>query len=243
MNRLSLPCLLALVMMLTGVAVRAQHPTAPASPAATRPVPWLVQLGIERDNRKLAAQMFHLAARSNDLAFGVGYFVSETDQRLRQIAADAGKSPQSIANLAGSALEYSLLVALLQHGRQPLFWQAEFAEIPNNFYDIVLFTREHGPVVISPKTSLRERYKQADLEALALRGVSPDSRFYLVTLDPNKKHVANVQRKIAKGEVRGIRRLYSETDLDALFREIADLTVVEPPTGTLRQARRIPALP
>lgn len=243
MNRLSLLCLLALVMMLTGVAVRAQHPTAPASPAATRPVPWLVQLGIERDNRKLAAQMFHLAARSNDLAFGVGYFVSETDQRLRQIAADAGKSPQSIANLAGSALEYSLLVALLQHGRQPLFWQAEFAEIPNNFYDIVLFTREHGPVVISPKTSLRERYKQADLEALALRGVFPDSRFYLVTLDPNKKHVANVQRKIAKGEVRGIRRLYSETDLDELFREIADLTVIEPPTGALRQARRIPALP
>lgn len=228
---------LMLALWLPLVGARAEEPT--GTPAA-RPVPWLVQRGIERDNRKLAAQMFHLAARTNDLAFGVGYFVSETDRRLRQIATEAGKSPQSIANLAGTALEYSLMVALLERGKQPLFWQAEFAEIPNNFYDIVMFTREHGPVVISPKTSLRERYKQADLESLALRVVFPNSRFYLVTLDPNKKHVANVQRKIAAGEVRGIRRLYSETDLDELFRELGEMTVVEPPQGVLRQARRIP---
>lgn len=201
---------------------------------------WLAEWGIEPDDRKLVAQLFNEVVAPAELTRGVGFFVAETDRRLRAKAAVAGKSPQSIANLAGTALEYSLLGALRERGKQPLFWQAEFVELPNNFYDVVFFTREHGPIVLSPKTSLRERYKQADLEALALRGLFPQSRFYLISLDRDKKHLANVQRKIAGGEVRGIVALYDETNLDELFRQLDALTPVEPPAGSLRRARRIP---
>jgi hypothetical protein len=201
---------------------------------------WLVQLGIETNDRKLVTQMYHAFVQPDDLKQGVGHFVFATDQRGRDHAAKLGKSPNSIANFAGTWMEYSLLAALRQHGRKPLFWQAEFKEIPNNFYDVVFFTQEHGPVVLSPKTSLRERYKQADLEALALRGLFPKSQFYLVSLDRDKKHIANIQRKISSGEVRGILALYDETNLDELFKKLEPLTAIEPAPGILRSARRIP---
>jgi hypothetical protein len=204
------------------------------------PPPLLIRLGIEPNESKEVARRFDAAANLDDLQKGVGHFVRETDRRLRERAAADGKSPQSIANFAGTAMEYSLLVALLQQGKKPLFWQAEFKELPNNFYDAVFFTQEHGPVVLSPKTSLRERYKQADLEALALRGLFPKSQFYLLSLDRDKKHIANVQRKIASGEVRGILALYDETNMDELFKKLEPLTAIEPAPGTLRSGRRIP---
>jgi hypothetical protein len=207
--------------------------------AAEQAAPVLVRLGIEKDERKTVAQLYHAAVQLEDLQKGVGHFVRETDRRLRTQAAQDGKSPQSIANLAGTAMEYSLLVALLERGQGPVYWQAEFRELPNNFYDVVLFTKEHGPVVLSPKTSLRERYKQADLEALALRNLFPQSRFFLISLDRDKKHIANVKRKIAAGAIKGLTALYDETDLDELFRQLDPLTVGEPPAGALRSGRRI----
>jgi hypothetical protein len=213
-------------------------PTAWAAAPSSRQ--WLTDWGIEANDRKLVARLYNAVVQPADLTRGVGFFVAETDRRLRARAAAEGKSPQAIANLAGTALEYSLLAALRERGKQPLFWQAEFNQLPNNFYDVVFFTAEHGPVVLSPKTSLRERYKQADLEALALRGVFPRSRFYLISLDRDKNHIANVQRKIASGEVRGIVALYDETNLEELFRQLDSLTAREPQAGILRRARRIP---
>ncbi|MCG3148870.1 MAG: hypothetical protein PCFJNLEI_02319 [Verrucomicrobiae bacterium] len=204
---------------------------------------WLVQLGIEPNENKLTTQLYDEVVQPADLKKGVGHFVFETDRRGREHAAKLGKSPNSIANYAGTWMEYSLIAALLERGKKPVYWQAEFKGIPKNFYDVVIFTKEYGPVVLSPKTSLRERYKQADLEALALRGLFPAARFYLLSLDPNKKQIENVQRKIAGGEVRGIRALSDETNMDELFIELDALTVVDPEPGVLRSARRIPAKP
>lgn len=203
------------------------------------PAPLLLQLGIEKHNRKKVTQLYHATVKLEDLERGVGYFVAQTDRRLRAHATAQGHSAQSIANLAGAAMEYSLLVALLQRGKRPLYWQAEFESLPSNFYDVVLFSREHGPVVLSPKTSLRERYKQADLEARALRALFPQCRFYLVTLDANKKHIANVRRKITVGELRGLSGLYDETNLDELFQQLEALTMQPAPPAVLRRSRQI----
>ncbi len=206
---------------------------------AAEPAPVLIRWGIEKDNRKTVTQFYHAVVKLEDLNRGVGYFVAETDRRLRAHAATAGKSPQSIANLAGTAMEYSLLVALLERGKRPLYWQAEFQELPNNFYDVMFFTKERGPVVLSPKTSLRERYKQADLEALALRGLYPQSWFFLLSLDRDKKHIANIQRKITGGRVHGIVGLYDETNMDELFQQIEQLRVQPAPTGALRSGHEL----
>ncbi len=212
---------------------------APAAKPVEKPVGLLVQLGIEKNEKKVVTQIFDATVNLDDLKKGVGYFVAETDKRCRARALEMGKSPNSIATLAGTWMEYSLIVALKERKRTPLYWQVEFREFRNNFYDIVIFTKEHGPIVLSPKTSLRERYKQADLEGAALRGMFPKSRFYLLSLDHDKKHVANVQRKIATGEVKGLTALYDETNTDDLFQFLDSLTVIEPDPKALHSGRQV----
>ena len=53
---------------------------------------------------------------------------------------------------------------------------------PNINYDILLYSKVSGPICLSAKTSFRERYKQADLEAMALKNVHRISKSYLLTL-------------------------------------------------------------
>lgn len=65
----------------------------------------------------------------------------------------------------------------------PFYMQAKVAYIPTVNYDFILYDKEEGPISISAKTSLRERWKQADLEAVALKYVHRNALSYLVTLD------------------------------------------------------------
>jgi hypothetical protein len=65
----------------------------------------------------------------------------------------------------------------------PFYMQAKVAYVPNVNYDFILFDKEDGPVSISAKTTLRERWKQADLEAVALKYVHRNALSYLITLD------------------------------------------------------------
>ncbi len=68
---------------------------------------------------------------------------------------------------------------------------------------ILLHTqREFGPIIFSAKTSLRERYKQADLEGMMLRQVHRRSKSYLITL--NELEANNVNEKIKNGQVLGL---------------------------------------
>ncbi|MDE7137830.1 MAG: hypothetical protein K2O29_05155 [Ruminococcus sp.] len=43
--------------------------------------------------------------------------------------------------------------------------------MPNVDFDIILYTQEQYPIALSLKTSVRERYKQADLEGVALKNM------------------------------------------------------------------------
>ncbi len=170
-----------------------------------------------------------------NLTNGVGLFLKQTVDACRQQAAKEGKSPQSIGSAAGTWLEWAALVALKQRGLLPAYWQAEFTVVPNNVNDVMLWSKEHGPVIISCKTSLRERYKQADLEAVALRQHYPNAKFFLLTLDTDKKHVTRVRKKIADRELLALHGLYDETNADELFAFLKTLTLIEPPPNSLRR--------
>ncbi|MDE3964295.1 hypothetical protein NUQ38_09885, partial [Glaesserella parasuis] len=63
--------------------------------------------------------------------------------------------------------------------------QAELAFVPNVILDIVLYNRK-TPITISAKTTLRERWKQADLEAMATKYVHREALCYVVTLSENE---------------------------------------------------------
>lgn len=79
---------------------------------------------------------------------------------------------------------------------------AKVAFVPNVIYDLMFYTSERGPICWSVKTSLRERYKQADLEAIALKYVHRKALSYLITLEENE--AKSVKAKIKSGALLGL---------------------------------------
>lgn len=86
-------------------------------------------------------------------------------------------------NLNGKVFEEIIAITLIREKIFPFYMQARVAFIPNVNYDIIIYTKNIGPISISAKTSLRERYKQADLEAVALKYIHREAKNFLVSLD------------------------------------------------------------
>lgn len=90
---------------------------------------------------------------------------------------------ESNNNLNGAVFEEVLGYVLTRAGCMPFYMQAKIAYVPNVNYDFICYDSQLGPISLSAKTSLRERWKQADLEAVALKYVHRNAASYLVTLD------------------------------------------------------------
>lgn len=71
--------------------------------------------------------------------------------------------PEYSSNLNGKVFEYCLVAILINKGILPIYVEAKAAFVPNVNFDLLLYSKE-CPIVISAKTSLRERYKQAILK-------------------------------------------------------------------------------
>jgi hypothetical protein len=83
----------------------------------------------------------------------------------------------------GALFEFTIGVALIAAGIKPFYRQAEITYVANAIFDYVLWRDNVLPITLSLKTSLRERWKQAELEASALKDVHKNSQNYLITLD------------------------------------------------------------
>ena len=131
-------------------------------------------------------------------------------------------------NLNGKVFESLVAVLTYRSGLKPLFVQASLAFVPNVIFDLVLFSEEYGPIVLSQKTSSRERYKQADLEGMMLRQVHRKARTFLITNDKNEATKNN--RKIENEEILGIERFVCAfgEDLDKLFFELKQMNFYVP---------------
>lgn len=105
-------------------------------------------------------------------------------------------------SLNGKMMEIIIATLLVKEGVLPLYIQAEVLFVPNVIFDFILYSKKSGPINLSIKTSLRERYKQADLEAVALKYVHRKAKSYLITLDKNE--AGNIKSKIEKSELLGI---------------------------------------
>lgn len=105
---------------------------------------------------------------------------SEYVQKYWKAYKDKGISNNA---LNGSIFELIIATLFIRENILPMYLQAKVAFIPNVEYDMVLYNKEIGPISISLKTSLRERKKQADLEAIALKYVHRKSKCYLLSLD------------------------------------------------------------
>lgn len=128
----------------------------------------------------------------------------------------------------GKVLEGLVLKALYDSGVYPIYYQARVMNIPHIVYDILLYHPKQ-PVVLSCKVSLRERWKQADLEGSALKQVYRGARSLLITL--NESEGSRVQQNILDSEVLGLDEcivVRSPDDrFDRLLQELQRLQFVE----------------
>lgn len=115
------------------------------------------------------------------------------------------------STLHGNVFEYIIYTLLFREDIRPFYTQAKVAFVPNVNFDALLYCQS-APVSLSLKTSLRERYKQADLEAIALKYVHRRSKCYLLTMDSKE---ANVQKnKILSGDIIGLDEIIDCTSDD-----------------------------
>lgn len=108
-------------------------------------------------------------------------------------------------SLNGKIFELIIYTLLYKENILPYYVQANVAFVPNVEYDTILYSHEN-PICLSLKTSLRERYKQADLEAIALKYVHRKAQCYLLSLD--EEEVDTVNTKIKEGSVIGLNKAY-----------------------------------
>jgi len=133
-------------------------------------------------------------------------------------------------SINGKIFEYILATLCIRENILPLYLRAKVAFVPNVIYDLMFYTAERGPICWSVKTSLRERYKQADLEAIALKYVHRKALSYLITLD--EKEAISVKKKIFTGDIIGLDDIIIATkpDFDKFISEIKKFKFIEPPT-------------
>jgi hypothetical protein len=139
-------------------------------------------------------------------------------------------SPNTNNNLNGKIFEYILATLCVREGILPLYLSAKVAFVPNVIYDLMFYSSERGPICWSVKTSLRERYKQADLESIALKYVHRKALSYLITLEENEAR--SVKNKIKTGDVIGLDDVIVATssEFDTLVTALKKYQFEKPPT-------------
>lgn len=137
----------------------------------------------------------------------------------------------------GGIFELIIYTLLYREGVLPFYTQAKVAFVPNIEFDTILYSKAR-PVCLSLKTSLRERYKQADLEAIALKYVHRKAQSFLLTM--NSQEAKSIKAKIPQGEVIGLDDVIDcNTDqLDSLIAslkqtEFCESTQIDIVTGNL----------
>lgn len=98
----------------------------------------------------------------------------------------------------GKMFEYMLLSLFIREKISPFYFQAQITFVSNVNFDFFIYSDE-GPITLSVKTSLRERYKQAVLEADTMIDVHRNSLNFLVSLD--KEALDTVKEKMQKREI------------------------------------------
>ena len=127
----------------------------------------------------------------------------------------------------GSAFEFLIAFTLLRENISPFYYQVEFSNIAWAEFDLLIYTEEVGPIVFSCKTSLRERWKQAEFEAQLLKRDFPKSRSFLITMDPKESTVAN------NGPKSGLEKVMrsNQPAFDRILEEVKSYTVIKAPVG------------
>ena len=152
------------------------------------------------------------------------------------------KVPDMNSNLNDKIFEYILATLCVREEILPFYPKAKLSLGPNVIYDLMFYSAERGPICWSVKTSLRERYKQADLESIALKYVHRKALSYLITLEKNE--AKSVKAKIKTGDVIGLDDVIvaTEPEFDVLVSELKAFKFEKPPTVEVISSNQIVTL-
>lgn len=131
-------------------------------------------------------------------------------------------------NVNGKVFEVIIATVMLENNIGPIFSQAKVVFVPNVNFDLIVYSKEYGPISISAKTSLRERYKQADLESVSLKYVHRKAKCYLVTMD--KPEATRLSSKLKNGDLLGIDNIVMGDDesFDEMINFLKNLELEKP---------------
>lgn len=131
-------------------------------------------------------------------------------------------------SMNGMIFELIIQTEMYRRALCPMFIQAQVAFVPNVNFDVLLFSAEQFPIGLSLKTSLRKRYKQADLEAVSLKYVHRRALNYLITFDEQEARTAKA--KAVKGEMLGLDNIIVAVnkEFDELIEFLLKKTFIKP---------------
>ena len=146
-------------------------------------------------------------------------------------------------SMNGSIFHLIVAVVLYRSGIHPLHQEASITFVPHAIFDIVAFKNDGSIVCFSLKTSFRERWKQADLEARALKMVHRTAKCLLISYEIDDAD--NTQRKIASGGAIALDDAISAvTDrFDNLLVSLQSTSFVQPPTVPMMEKAQLSSLP
>lgn len=141
----------------------------------------------------------------------------------------AEKDDRLTRDVRGKFFELVIASCLIKNGILPFFWQAQLEFVPLANFDLVVYTEERGPIVLSLKTSIRERYKQAEFEAQAMKDVHRRAKNFLVTME--RDEAVSLKAKIDSGVLNGIDGVVvgNENSFDELIKLLKSLSIVDTP--------------
>ena len=88
-----------------------------------------------------------------------------------------------VARHNGRIFEGLFLAVLGREGIRHLILGAEYECLPYSTIDIAIYSSTGGPFLISLKSSLRERWKQSDLEFSIIKKLNPNAVCAIATLE------------------------------------------------------------
>ena len=155
--------------------------------------------------------------------------IHQPSKYVEFIWSKAEKDDRLTRDVRGKFFELVIASCLIKNEILPFFWQAQLEFVPLANFDLVVYTEERGPVVLSLKTSIRERYKQAEFEAQAMKDVHRRAKNFLVTME--KDEAVSLQAKIDSGVLSGIDGVVvaNEKSFDELIELLKSLSIVDTP--------------
>jgi hypothetical protein len=155
--------------------------------------------------------------------------IHQPSKYVEFIWSKAEKDNRLTRDVRGKFFELVIASCLIKNEILPFFWQAQLEFVPLANFDLVVYTEERGPVVLSLKTSIRERYKQAEFEAQAMKDVHRRAKNFLVTME--KDEAVSLQAKIDSGVLSGIDGVVvaNEKSFDELIELLKSLSIVDTP--------------